>query len=159
LTALLAAEVLFLERLLAAQQSSRKPRKISSRPQLGNSADIRHKARPVQKIPKATAPPVQIFRFGPSSSSVASIPLSAQSSVSSLDPFTMLKAPDLSSKKSQNVEYEVIYQTNQYQPASVHVEQQLYSEPGELLVTSESLTHRKPKKRTLHYGAFELYQL
>ena len=156
LTALLAAEVLFLEGLLRAQQSSRKPRKISSRPLKVNSAvDPRHKVRPV---PKATAAPVQIFKFGPPSSSVPSVPV--PSSVSSLDPFTMLKAPDLSSKSSPNVEYEVVYQINQEQPAPFQIQHQQYSsEPGELLVTSESLTHRKPKKRTLHYGAFELYQL
>ena len=158
LTALLAAEVLFLEGLLRAQQSSRKPRKISSRPQKGNSVDPRQKVRPVQQIPKATAAPVQIFKFGPPSSSLASLPV--PSSVSSLDPFTMLKAPDLSSKNNQNVEYEVVYQINQEQPAPFQIQHQQYSsEPGELLVTSESLTHRKPKKRTLHYGAFELYQL
>ena len=145
LTAFLAAEVLILERILAAQQNSRKPRKISPRPVQsvnsvvgGSSQRLKHIKTPV------THAPVQIFKFSPPS--VATKP--PRPSVSSLDPFTMLRAPDLS--KSISSEYQSYSSNPTIFPSS--------SSP----VESEnklSPSRRHPRQRTLHYGAYELYQL
>ncbi len=185
LTALLAAEVLFLERILAAQQtkttepggrgSGRKPRKIASqRPAPShahfNTIDTRAKSKPQHKPAQITAPPVQVFRFAPPGPApVPRAPASA-SSVSSLDPFVMLKAPDLS--QNSYGEYEVYQTRNKPAPlASVtsgHHVSHLVAEPDIEIVTapsvlvSETFSVGLPEtrqKRKLHYGAFELYQL
>ena len=165
LTALLAAEVLFLERILAAQ-NSRKPRKISRPASVANNNKI--EALPVPRVktkikttlPSVTAAPVQIFKFGPPpppSTGTKFKSLQAPS-VSSLDPFTMMKAPDLS--KNSYGEYE-LYQT--LKPASSPYSASLSSsfkvEPEIVTVSQETQSVRQPKKRKLHYGAFELYQL
>jgi len=179
LTALLAAEVLILERILAAQQAKttggrgggRKPRKIAS-PRPGpslahfNTIDTRTKSKPAQ----VTAPPVQVFRFGPPAP--APISRAPASSVSSLDPFVMLKAPDLS--QNSYGEFEVYQTRNIPAPlASVtssrgrHLSH-LVAEPEIEIVTapsvlvSDTFSVGQPEtrqKRKLHYGAFELYQL
>ena len=169
LTALLAAEVLFLERILAAQQqkqNSRKPRKIVRPASVINNNKIeavtvpRVKTKNKPTLPSITAPPVQIFKFGPpppqaTGTKFKSLP---SLSVSSLDPFTMMKAPDLS--KNSYGEYE-LYQT--LKPASSSYSSSLSSsfqfEPEIVTEIQESQSARQPKKRKLHYGAFELYQL
>jgi len=169
LTALLAAEVLFLERILAAQQqkqNSRKPRKIVRPASVINNNKIeavtvpRVKTKNKPTLPSITAPPVQIFKFGPpppqaTGTKFKSLP---SLSVSSLDPFTMMKAPDLS--KNSYGEYE-LYQT--LKPASSSYSSSLSSsfqfEPEIVTEIQKSQSARQPKKRKLHYGAFELYQL
>lgn len=185
LTALLAAEVLFLERILALQNnaktpekpSGRKPRKIAP-PRPGpshahsNTIDTRTKSKPQHKPAQVTAAPVQVFRFGPPGPApVARAPASVPS-VSSLDPFVMLQAPDLS--QNSYGEYEVYQTRNSPAPlASVtssrgrHVSH-LVAEPEIEIVTAPSVLlsdtfsvglPETRQKRKLHYGAFELYQL
>ena len=153
-----------------ASEGRRKPRKIAApRPAPShapshahfNSIDTRTKS-------KSVAPAgVQVFRFGPPVP--APVPR-APSPVSALDPFVMLEAPDLSGNSYG--EYE-LYQTQQLnipvrpdvtQSRGRHVSH-LLAEPeieivtGPPVVTQETLSVRQPKKRKLHYGAFELYQL
>ena len=184
LTALLAAEVLFLERILALQHaktaekpSGRKPRKIAS-PRPGskhahsNTIDTRTKSKPQHKPAQVTSAPVQVFRFGPPGPApIARAPASVPS-VSSLDPFVMLKAPDLS--QNSYGEYEVYQTRNKPSPlASVtsshgrHVSH-LVAKPEIEIVTAPSVLvsdtfsvglPETRQKRKLHYGAFELYQL
>jgi len=86
--------------------------------------------------------------------------------VSSLDPFIMLSAPDLS--KNNQGDYHHQQQQQQQQQLQQHqVYQSRQTEP-EIITAPTSTFHahpasfsaRKPKKRTLrHYGAFELYHL
>ena len=185
LTALLAAEVLFLERILALQNaktpekpSGRKPRKIAPpRPGLShahsNTIDTRTKSKPQHKPSQVTAAPVQVFRFGPPGPApIARGPPASVPSVSSLDPFVMLQAPDLS--QNSYGEYEVYQTRNSPTPlASVtsshgrHVSH-LVAEPEIEIVTAPSVllsdtfsvgVPETRQKRKLHYGAFELYQL
>ena len=149
-----------------ASEGRRKPRKIAApRPAPShahfNSIDTRTKSKPVAPAG------VQVFRFGPPVP--APVPR-APSPVSVLDPFVMLEAPDLSGDSYG--EYE-LYQTQQLnipvrpdvtQSRGRHVSH-LLAEPeieivtGPPVVTQETLSVRQPKKRKLHYGAFELYQL
>lgn len=185
LTALLAAEVIFLERILALQHAKtaessgrgRKPRKIAS-PRPGpshahsNTIDTRTKSKPQHKPAQVTAAPVQVFRFGPPGPAPPARAPASVPSVSSLDPFVMLQAPDLS--QNSYGEYE-IYQTRK-SPAPLasvtssrgrHVSH-LVAEPEIEIVTAPSVlvsdtfsvgVPETRQKRKLHYGAFELYQL
>ena len=182
LTALLAAEVLFLERILAAQQAKttepggraagRKPRKIAApRPHAHfNTLDTRTKSKPPRPQAQVSPPPVQVFRFGPP----VPAPISrAPASTASLDPFVMLKAPDLS--QNSYGEYEVYQTPTRNIPAplasvtsSRGQVSHLVAEPEIEIITappvlvSDTFSVGQPEtrqKRKLHYGAFELYQL
>lgn len=181
LTALLAAEVFFLERILAAQQAKttepggrgggRKPRKIASpRPSPSHAHFNTIETRPKSKPAQASAPPVQVFRFGPPAP--APISRAPASSVSSLDPFVMLKAPDLS--QNSYGEYEVYQTQTRNVPAPLasvtssrgrqlsHIvaEPEIVTAPSVLVRDTFSVGQPETRqKRKLHYGAFELYQL
>jgi len=184
LTALLAAEVLFLERILAAQnqKNSRKPRKISRQPpnvNLNNNINIDQRIKtkhPVlsspinfkfsSPVPVSTPVQVPVSSPAPTLSNIVKIS-QTKPGVSSLDPFVMLKAPDLS--KNNYGEYE-LYQTL-YLPGSPPSSSSSSSSSSSALTTKnlqkkeivtfppETISFRQPKKRKLHYGAYELYQL
>lgn len=144
LTAFLAAEVLFLEGLLAAQ-NSRKPRKISRPVQVNTIDSSRVKVNQKQFVHShqapAPAPAPQVFHFR--AQPPQSLPVSS-TTVSSLDPFIMLSAPDLSKKNHREHREYQLFPTKQTRT--------FHAPPG-------SFSPRKPRKRTLHYGAFELYHL
>jgi len=151
LTAFLAAEVLFLEGLLAAQ-NSRKPRKIS-RPVLVNTIDSRVKVKQNQFVPAAHPSP-QLFHFRPKPPPAPTVPTTT---VSSLDPFVMLSAPDLSKNKyGEFGEYQLHQNTRS---SSTPAERVTQAPAPTFHAPQGSFTARKPRKRTLHYGAFELYHL
>jgi len=159
LTAFLAAEVLFLEGLLAAQ-NSRRPRKLA-RPVLRNTIESNRVKKQVKKTqfvpPPPPSHPPQLIHFR--GQHQARPPVSTTTLKPRLDPFIMLSAPDLS--KNNYGEYE-LYQT-------LHSPSPSGGEPGEPDVVTQpnttfhstpaSFSARKPRKRTLHYGAFELYHL
>lgn len=167
LTALLAAEVLFLERILAAQ-NSRKPRKISRPPPNVNHNNIDQRIKTKHPVlsssvsVKFAAPVATPVSTPASTSNINSIISRTKPGVSSLDPFVMLKAPDLS--KNNYGEYE-LYQTL-YLPgssssptASTKTTTKHFQQQEIVTAPPESISFRQPKKRKLHYGAFELYQL
>ena len=142
-----------------AAQNSRKPRKIS-RPVLINTVDgnrVKKQVKKNQFLPPPPPPPPshspQLFHFrGPAPSR----PAVTTTVTPRLDPFIMLSAPDLSKKNYG--EYE-LYQTL-HSPAPSGAQPDIVTHPTPTFhAPPPSFSARKPRKRTLHYGAFELYHL
>ena len=171
ITALLAAEVIFLEGILAAQ-NSRKARKL--RRPVTNQIDTtasgkRSKIKPTPTITQYTIQPHK-----------TTTQKTSPKPISQLDPFTMLDAPDLSRQPiyKQKSEEEVSLPIEVHDSLPKYGEFDLYemskhitshhTSPTSLaeIITAPPTSSaasiiqspRQPRKRTLKYGAFELYE-
>ena len=117
---------------------------------------VHHRA-PAPAPAPAAAPPVQLFQFAQPPATPAPAPAPA---VSSLDPFVMLQAPDLSQNSYGEYElYQTLYVPAAPASAQLSAASHTRQEPEIVTAAPEHISARKPKKRTLRYGAFELYQL
>merc|ERR1712013_683425 len=186
ITAFLAAEVLFLEGILAAQNTGKKNsvKKVKGRRPVNNhihSTGVSKHSYP-PPVRQDTRPPAI-----PSSTTTIS---TTTLPISQLDPFIMLTAPDLSrpkqglqsytddiftetvvSSKSQDAKREVplSYQQSKYgeyelynpvifAPSSESEELSTSTALAPPTIINNSSERRRPRKIVQKYGAFELYQ-
>jgi len=175
ITAFLAAEVLFLEGILAAQNGKKNVKKVKGRRPVNNNH-----IHPTVGNKHSFPPPVRQDITRPTTvKTTTTIP------ISQLDPFIMLTPPDLSRSKqtyTDDIFTEVVTPDTQDTKREVplHYQHNKYGEfelynpiiftqtsDTEDFVTSTALapstttnnkTERKPRKIVQKYGAFELYE-
>lgn len=131
-TAILAAEVAYLESLLSKQNQKKKQKPKHPKPVNNNHIHRPKKVRPHTPIPAHKKPASTAIKY-----------------VSKPDPFYMIRAPDLSYKAAPVTEVAPLPTYGAYQ--------QYKAAPSVPPKTTEKPTY-KPSTSTLKYGDFELYQ-